>query len=141
MAQTLHRIPIMPPENKENRLQRWPETRALCVEAVMWRVWIGYQLSGWRSKAGYNGRTMMQGRASAKSGLSQDVISRIETGQRGIEMAELVALASAYGATTQKVGELFSVPSAAAWRLVVASRQPDSRFEAPPSASPFCDSP
>ena len=137
IAQSLPRRLKPTLELKDKRLQRWPEARVLGAEAVMWRVWIGHQLTEWRFKAGSHGRGMRQRRASAKSGLSQDVISRIETGQRRIEMAELVALATAYGLTPKELGQLFLVPTASAWREVVASRQPDARFQAPPSAIPF----
>lgn len=124
---------------QDDGLQRWPASRALGPEAVKWRVWIGYQLRQWRAQAGPDGRDMKQSQASAKSGIDQAVISLVETGQRRIEVAELVALAHLYkpALMLRDIGRLFSPPTASEWAQVVETRRPDARYAAPPTTAPF----
>ena len=132
----------------------WPPVSADDVEAVQWRVWLGHQLAQWR-KRGDHGRPMMQKKAAALSGLTADVISRIESGHRRCDIVELQALAQAYGKTAPEIGAIFALPSEAAWAEVCLRRQPveaddalaaeeataiDVRLRAAPRLMPFAAS-
>jgi hypothetical protein len=108
----------------------WPSVGSMDeVSAVQWRVWLGHQLAQWR-KRGDQGRPMMQKKAAARSGLTADVISRIESGHRGCDVVELHALAQTYGKTAPEIGDLFVLPSDAEWADICRRRQPVATNEA-----------
>lgn len=127
-----------PLKTTEKKLRPWPVSKALGVEGVKWRVWVGHQLSAWRRQADYG---MMQKTACARSGLTQNRLSLIETGRRTVEIAELVALAKAYERPVDDIGRLYIPPTTEEWKQVVARHRPDQRFEAPPKAGRYYRAP
>ncbi len=98
---------------------------------MKWQVWIGWQLRSWRATA-HHGTRMHQDAAAGRSGLNRDHLSRIESGERRLEVVELRALATTYGKNSAAIAALFTPPSTEQWTAVLQSREPDTRFTAPP---------
>jgi transcriptional regulator with XRE-family HTH domain len=103
---------------------------------VKWQVWIGYQLRGWRMQADEGGG-LPQKNLRPLAGLTEPMISRIESGERRVEAVELRALATAYSRRTADIAALFTPPTAAAWAKASRGRAPDPRFSAPPGVRPL----
>jgi transcriptional regulator with XRE-family HTH domain len=119
------------PKTRAKRPQRWPASAALGVDAVKWRVWVGHQIGLWRGK-GQRALSEVQKSVAGRAGIGQDALSLIETGQRRIEVGELVALAHALRKGPKDIAALFVPPTAADWAKVVELRRPDVRFRSPP---------
>ena len=114
---------------KAPKRRPWPRLGSGGVEAAQWRVLIAHRLREWR-KADTD---LLLKSAAPRSGLSQDAISRIETGGKGVDVLELRALAAAYGKSAVEVGRLFRAPTEREWGSVRAGRADDERFLSPPS--------